>query len=249
METFFLFVVLCYTGKKRFFQGGIFTVKCRADFPVKGAIFDMDGTLLDSMHHWRVWDFAALEPWGLTLTEAQEEEARALMTDKKLIDRAQYLVDRYGLNATAQDIFDRWLLRIGAAYEGEIECKPMVPQYLQALHQSGAKVGIATMTGRDFSRAALERLGLWDQLDFFLTAQETGISKRDPDIFLRAAECIGLPPSQCTVFEDSLYAIETAKKAGFQVCAIFDETAREDWPQICALADRHIECFTELLED
>ena len=49
--------------------------------------------------------------------------------------------------------------------------------------------------------------------------------------------------------EDSLYAIETAKKAGFQVCAIFDETAREDWPQICALADRHIESFAELLED
>ena len=67
-------------------------MKCRADFPVKGAIFDMDGTLLDSMHHWRVWDFAALEPWGLTLTEAQEEEARALMTDKKLIEKTGGIV-------------------------------------------------------------------------------------------------------------------------------------------------------------
>ena len=123
--------------------------------------------------------------------------------------------------------------------------KPFVKPYLKKLKKANIKICIATATDYKLAQAALKRLEIADYFDFIITCDQIGKGKEYPDIYLYAAKKLCLPISEIAVFEDSLHAIITAKKAGFQVIGVYDESSKEDKEKIIKIADGFINSYTD----
>lgn len=133
--------------------------------------------------------------------------------------------------------------RIEAFYRKTAPAKEGVRDFLHALRQSGVKMCVATATDRPLAEAALRRTGLLSYFSFLLTCTEAGFGKDSPDIFVLAQKKLGTPREQTVVFEDALYAMQTAKRAGFPVAAVYDASSQADQEQIRQLADVYMPLF------
>lgn len=210
---------------------------------MKAAIFDLDGTLLDSMKMWSRVGSVFLQGKGIE-TPADLAESVGQLT---LMEAAAYFSSRFPLGMNPDEILQAWTEYIALQYRKEIILKPSVKEYIYRLRQNGIKMCVATLTDRPHVLAALERLEILDCMEFILTSSEVGKSKRSPDIYLRAAELLEVPIRDCVVFEDVLYAAKTAKKAGFTVYGVYDEDAAPDQEEMQKVCDKYITNFEELL--
>ena len=211
----------------------------------KYCIFDMDGTLVDSMGYWHRLGFEYLEGNGMS-----EELAAELFDQVKgltLMQGAQLYLDALGMEGKPEDVLDKMRSLMEAHYRVDVERKPGVLEYLEKLKGEGCKLCVATATDEDLAHICLQRLGLDDYFDFLLSCQTTGVGKSDPDIYLRAAKRMGAQPEECAVFEDALFAAQTAKKAGFYTVAIQDDNQSKDWAELSALAEEAVLDWRQLL--
>ncbi len=184
---------------------------------VSAAIFDLDGTILDSS---RIWDGLAegfLQSRGLTPQPGLSQ----LLGSMTLAEGSCFLRDNYHLTEAPEQIQARLLGIIEGFYRNECQLKPGAARLIEAVRDRGIPAVIATAGDRDLSAAALKRLGLLDHFSGILTCGEYG-GKNQPGIFLAAAELAGTLPDCAAVFEDSLSAAVTAKTAGFLVAAVED---------------------------
>ena len=211
---------------------------------MRGAIFDMDGTLLDSMWMWRGLDEQILIDNGVPVPEDLGQKIVTMNSQQA----AEYLSSNYLPHLEPEKIMENWEEMVWQAYRTVIAPKPLVPEYLRALKARGIKMCIATMTDRPQAETVLRRLGLWDLFEFIITVPEAGKSKHEPDIYFQCCKKLSLDPADCTVFEDAYYAVKTAKAAGFTVCGIYDDTSKLDWPAIERTADIAITDYRQLLE-
>lgn len=185
----------------------------------KGAIFDMDGTLLDSMPVWKRLTQGYLAELGLTVTD--EEYAACEGFSQPQV--AQYFVDRYPeLPGGASGLMEGMDRLITTRYETIAKPKAGVLPFLDGLRRRGVKMAIATLTARRHAEKALRDRDMMGYFEFMLTIEDVGISKYQPDIYLKSAEKMGLAPADCIVFEDAPYACATAKRAGFRVCGMVE---------------------------
>ncbi len=211
---------------------------------MKGAIFDMDGTLLDSMGTWDRIVPQYLINHGVDDPGDINGEIAAMTFE----DGIQYTIKRFGLPMTASQVMQGISDRMLWEYTHTVRMKPGVLEYLKKLRQEGIPMCIATATGRALSLPALRCQGILDFFQFVLTVEEVGVGKEYPDIFLQSARRMGLAPKDCCVFEDALHGIRSASSAGFQICAVKDEgSAVVDREEIRRLSDICIESFRELL--
>lgn len=204
----------------------------------KYCIFDMDGTLVDSMRCWRRLGFEYLEGKGISEADA----ARTMEAVKRLTlsQSAQLFLDTYGLPGTAEDVLVEMRDMMERHYRTDVELKPGIVNYLDRLRARGCRLCVATATDERLSHICLERLGIDDKFEFLLSCQTTGIGKEHPHIYLQAAARLGCRPEEAVVFEDALYAAQTAKNAGFYTVAVWDQTQVRDWPALTALADETV---------
>ena len=184
---------------------------------ITGAIFDMDGVLLDSMHVWNEAGERFLRKLGIT---AETGLGRKLFT-MTMEDGADYLVEKYGLDFYAE----------------EVELKPGVRELLDRLMQAGIPMVIATSTDRIPAEKAMERTGIGGYFKGIFTCAETGAGKDKPDIYIAAGKCIGTDIESTYVFEDGLHGIRTAHEAGFVTAGIYDPASEKDQEQIREIAD------------
>ena len=185
----------------------------------KGAIFDMDGTLLDSMPVWKRLTAGYLEQFGVHITD-QEYAATEGMSQPEV---AQFFIERYpSLPLNVQGLLDGMDELITARYAAIARPRAGVTAYLDGLRARGVKMAVATLTARRHAEKALRDRGMLDYFDFMLTIEDVGVSKWEPDIYLQSAARMGLTPAQCVVFEDAPYACTTAKRAGFYVCGVLE---------------------------
>ena len=211
----------------------------------KGAIFDMDGTLLDSMPVWKRLTQGYLSQFGLHITDQDYAVTEGFSQPQV----AQYFIERYPeLPIDVQSMMDGMDRLITARYETIARPKDGVFRFLEGLRRRGVKMAIATLTARRHAEKALRDRGMLNYFAFMLTIEDVGISKHEPDIYFQCCEKLGLDPSDCTVFEDAYYAVKTAKAAGFTVCGIYDDTSKLDWPAIERTADIAITDYRQLLE-
>ena len=210
---------------------------------LKGAIFDMDGTLLDSMGVWHNMTVRFLEKRGLLIDEESIEKFRDMTLEESL----PLIVSMFRLPDKIEDVFAEFNALAQDEYLHHIPLKPYAGEYLKKLHSQGVKIAIATSGYQELCRGAMERLGLWDCVDAIALSSEVGVNKSNPDVYLLAAERVGVEPSECMVFEDILLGIQGAKKAGMQTTAVADEFSRQDWAKILQAADHAIESWEELL--
>ena len=212
----------------------------------KGAIFDMDGTLLDSMRVWKRLTQGYLEQFGLHVTD--EEYAACEGFSQPQV--AQYFADKYPqLPGGAAGLMEGMDKLITARYETVAKPKDGVLPFLDGLRRRGVKMAIATLTARRHAEKALRDCDMLDYFDFMLTIEDVGVSKYQPDIYLMSAERLGLAPAECVVFEDAPYACTTAKKAGFRVCGVVEAAYAAGEQELRASSDLVIErSFDELAE-
>ena len=217
---------------------------------IRCAIFDADGTLLDSMPMWRdityeyaVWKgFPAPEDLHRTLNRLSMEQC------------AEYCRS-LGASGTSEEILaelNDWAYR---GYRDRVQPKPQAVEFVRLLRENNIKIAIATASYGDGVREALNRCGILPYVDFFTTCTEVGKGKEHPDIFLRCARECGAAPEETVVFEDSAYALRTAKNAGFAAVAVADSISmdggipEETAEGIAALADRCIFTYGELIRE
>lgn len=210
---------------------------------VKGAIFDMDGTLLDSMPVWKRLTQGYLKQFGLNVTD--EEYAACEGFSQPQV--AQYFADRYDLPGGAAGLMEGMDKLITSRYETIAKPKDGVIAFLDGLRARGVKMAIATLTARRHAEKALRDRDMMGYFEFMLTIEDVGISKHQPDIYLMTAEKMGLAPADCMVFEDAPYACTTAKKAGFQVCGMVEPAYAAGETELRAASDIVVEqSFDEL---
>ena len=201
-------------------------------------IFDMDGTLVNSMGYWKYLERDFLIRKGVT---DGLEEALVDIQHLTVPEASALFIERFGFKGTVDSITEEFDALMAEHYRTDIQAKPGVPEYLESLHRQGVKMCIASATSTPLVKICLEHLGLTKYFEFTLSCTEVGSSKDRPDVFLEAARRLGSTPEETAVFEDSAVAAATAKSAGFCTVGIYDVVSAHNWPVLQALCDELIE--------
>ena len=206
---------------------------------LRGAIFDADGTLLDSMHIWHELGARYL----LSLNITPEEGLSRKLYPMTLEQSCKYLKTHYGLRDSEGDIQSGILGIIEGFYRDEVTLKDGVREFLSAMNDKGIPMVIATSGSRELLSSALERNDIAEYFAEIFTCSELNTTKHEPDIFMACAEFMSLSPENVGVFEDALFAVETAKRAGFITFGVKDESNIHQWEMIREISDYTIESF------
>lgn len=205
---------------------------------IKCAIFDFDGTLFDSMFVWDSIGEIYLHSLGKNPKPSMREDVRAL----SLYQSACYFKQEYDLSFSVEEIITGINQTIEHFYIHEIMPKSGVLDFLEQMKAAEIQMCIATASDRYQVEAALKRCGMSHYFDAVFTCSEVGHGKDEPVIFKKAMEYFDAESSSTIVFEDAFHAIKTAKKAGFAVVAVFDNSEMRQ-TEICNLADSYIADF------
>lgn len=201
---------------------------------IKGAVFDLDGTLLDSTGMWDELDGIYLRSMGKEPLEGLSERLHPLT----LIQAAELIKTEYRLSQTPEEILTSILSLAEDFYRYEARLKSGAAELLERLCAAGIPMCVCTANTVELTKASLERLGVWRYFRGCVTCSEYG-GKDSDKIFRAAAEMLGTTPEQTIVFEDSLHALTTAKYAGYITAAVFDR-AESRQEQLRAAADFYL---------
>ena len=210
---------------------------------IKGAIFDMDGTLTDSMHVWKTVGSEFLKSIG---REPKEDVDRRFCS-MSVYEAVDFMKREYNIEGGRDEITDAINKTVEKRYLEEVPLKDGVRELLEELKVLGVRMCVATATDKYMADAALRRLGIRDFFGEILTSRSVGVGKEKPDIFLAAADFLGTEPGVTSVFEDSCVAATTAKGAGFRVIGLYDKSFAYKWDYIKEIADISAVSARELL--
>ena len=210
---------------------------------IKAAIFDVDGTLLDTMGEWHTVGERYLKSLGYE----PEPNLGDILFTKTSVTSAEYMIENYGLDKSVEEIQKAINGFVENMYYNYADFKPGARQFIDMLRAEGVPMAIASSTDGHCLRAAMERLGCIDYFTGIFSCGDLGTTKKEPDVFMMALESVGAVPEETWVFEDGLYAMETAKKAGFKLFGVYDEESHGDQDAIKAISDIYIREFTEIL--
>ena len=209
---------------------------------MKAAIFDMDGTLIDSMGEWRKLNISFVREHGIELTPEQEKDLYS-MTGMMV---AGYIREKFGIEADFATMLERSVRLMENVYLAGVPLKPGAGAYLGRLRARGVKCVLCTATPSRQALIALNKTGLVADLDYIFSTDMIGGSKGDAAFFDRLCALIGEKKEDCVMFEDALYAMQGARAAGLGVIGITDATNVPDREKIRAVCDRVIDSYDEL---
>ena len=212
--------------------------------PFKGAIFDLDGTVLDSLWVWRRVDERFFGARGLPVPE---DYTRAI-AGMSFTETAAYTVRACGLRDSVEAVEAEWLALAADEYARDVGLVPGARDYLRQLRRGGVKLAAATANRLGLIGPALDRLGLTELFDAVLTTGDIGDrNKSDGALFKLAASRLGLAPEECAVFEDTLEGVKGARAAGMGAFAVKSAACAHHLDAVTALADAVLDDFTGLL--
>ena len=203
---------------------------------IKAHVFDLDGTLIDSMNLWHQIDKDCLAKRGISLPHNYHEYVDNT-TPLNPLETAAYAIEFFGLSDTPEEIAKEWNELAADAYARTIPLKSHAKKYLQTLRARGTKMAIASSAPITLCMPALRNHGIDDLFDAVALSEEVGYGKIRPDVFLLATKRLGVNPKDCIMYEDNLTAIKTAKSIGMTVCAVYDEFSEKNWEEIKRISD------------
>lgn len=210
----------------------------------KAYVFDMDGTLADSM----------TAVWGKLPLQFLDERNIPYPNDllKKVIalgvpGLVKYYKEHFGVQGTEEEIYD-WSIQTGKPYyENVIPAKPFVKELLQKLKQEGASLHILTGSPHSFLDPWARRVGLVELFDNLWSVDDFPINKGNLDLYSQISQKLGVAPENCVMIDDSNVPLIAAKKAGWQTVGIYDTVSKDNEKEMREIADRYIYSFEELL--
>lgn len=201
---------------------------------LRGIIFDVDGTLLDSMGMWSELDRVFLRENGIDPPHDISDIVKKMTVEMS----SAYFVERFKLNMTPEDVKKRVEELAAEAYRTHLPLKNGAKDFLAAAAERGIPMAVASANYPGLLDAAFRRLGIDGFFRTVLTPGEQLAGKHAPDIYLEAARLLGSEPAETAVIEDALHAAETAKAAGFYTVGFRDVSSRQDWDALAAICDR-----------
>lgn len=220
------------------------------DNPLKAALsqyeaylFDLDGTLVDSMWMWHAIDIEYLGQFGIALPAHLQQDIEGM----SFSETAVYFKERFCLPDSLDEIKEEWNRMACDKYRFEVPMKEGALAFLCYAKAHQIPVGVATSNSRELVSHVVAAHGLSEYLSCIVTACEVEKGKPAPDVYLAAAERLGVPPEKCLVFEDILPGIRAGQAAGMRVCAVEDAYSADIREQKYHLADYFIDSYNELL--
>jgi len=209
---------------------------------IKGAIFDLDGTILDSMHIWSEIGLLFLKNKGIEPPPGVEDE----FVKMSMVQAAEYYIKNIDPTATVMDIVNEVNSLVQGFYFNEVIKKDGIKEFLGFLKLRDVKMCIATATDKHLVEKALERNGIREYFSEIFTCSSVGAGKDTPVIYDSSLEHLGTPKENTFVFEDALYAIETANKAGYNIVGINDVSEKADPETVKNLCNYYINNYSEI---
>ena len=209
----------------------------------KAVIFDLDGTLVDSMWMWRAIDVEYLARFGVECPENLQKEIEGM----SFTETAAYFKIRFKLEVSLDEIKEDWVQMALGKYQKEVPLKPGARAFLDYIEDHGMAAGIATSNGRAMVDAVLDSLDIRRYFQVVATACEVAAGKPAPDIYLNVAGRLQVDPQDCVVFEDVPAGIQAGKRAGMTVFAVEDAFSLDMKEEKKQLADYYIRDYFELL--
>ncbi|MCI8335207.1 MAG: HAD family phosphatase [Lachnospiraceae bacterium] len=210
----------------------------------KAVLFDLDGTLVDSMWMWKDIDMEYLGKYGITLPPELQEYIEGM----SFSEVSAYFKEAFGIKESLEEIKSEWVSMAKYKYTHEVPLKPGALRFLKHLKEQGIPMGIATSNSRDLLDAVLESLEISPYFDCCMTSCEAGAGKPAPDIYLKVAKILKTEPKDCLIFEDTPAGILAGNRAGIPVCAMADENSAGRKEQILQMADYYAETFDQVLD-
>lgn len=209
---------------------------------IEAVIFDLDGTLIDSMWMWEAIDIEYLGRYGITLPKTLQQDIAGM----SFTETAEYFKKTFYIPETLDEIKRTWNEMAYDKYVHEVPLKPGAKEFLKRLKAQGIRTGIATSNSKELVQAVVESLQLTEYLDEIHTSCEVAKGKPAPDIYLLVAECLGVEPEHCLVFEDIPEGILAGKRAGMKTCAVEDLFSLDLTQEKKRLADYYIKTYEEV---
>jgi thiamine-phosphate pyrophosphorylase len=209
---------------------------------LSGAIFDLDGTLLDSMSCWSTLASDYLKARGLVPEPGLDSKVKEMSMSQS----ARYISENYLPQMSERQIMEDTNASVKRFYRDVFDLKPGVRGFLERLIAHRIPMCVITATDLMHAEAALKRLGIWHYFKEIYTCTEFGSHKDEPEIFEAALLRLGTSRESTVVFEDALYALRVAKAAGYPTVAVYDSCNAPEWSTIRELADETIEDWNSL---
>lgn len=210
---------------------------------IEGAIFDLDGTLIDSMGIWEKIDYDFLNKRNLKVPQDLKDKIGTLTFE----EGANFFKKNFKLKESQEEILKEWHNMVVKEYSHNIKLKNNVRDFLINLKNKGVKLAIATSNTPELTKLVLENNKILDLFDSITTISEVNRNKTFPDIYLLCAKKLKLPAEKCAVFEDILPAIKSAKTAKMKTIGIYDDSSKDDENKIKEIADYYIYDYKELI--
>ncbi len=209
----------------------------------KAFLFDLDGTLVDSMWIWESIDVEYLDRFGLELPE----DLHSCIEGMSFSETARYFKERFSIPDTLEMMKSDWNRMAWEKYTQEVPLKSGIREFLRYHRARGVKMAVATSNSRELAEAVIAVHGLTDTFDVIVTGCDVAHGKPFPDVYLEAAVRLGVDPSECLVFEDVVAGIQAGRSAGMEVAAVEDAYSLYQERQKKELADLYIADYQELL--
>lgn len=209
----------------------------------KAVIFDLDGTVIDSMWMWKTIDIEYLGRFGIELPPDLQKRISGM----SFSETAVFFKEEFGISDSTDKIKEDWNAMAMDKYCHEVTLKPGVWEFLCDLKKKGIKTGIATSNSKELAMAALRCMGIEHLFDEVHMSCEVKHGKPEPDIYLHVAKCLGVLPEECLVFEDISEGITAGKRAGMTVCGVEDDFSVAYREEKKLLSDYYITTFDEIV--
>lgn len=209
---------------------------------IKAVLFDLDGTLVDSMWVWNDIDVEYLGRFGLSLPETLQKEIEGM----SFTETAVYIKQKFSIPDPIEKMKEDWNAMAFDKYVNEVPLKKGVSEFLALCRKKGIRLGIATSNSRQLVDVIIASHGLTEYFDGIVTGCEVNRGKPWPDVYLETARRCGASPEHCLVFEDIVPGMQAGRNAGMKVCAVADAYSVYPEKEKRKLADYYIEDFTEI---
>lgn len=212
---------------------------------IEAVIFDLDGTLVDSMWMWRSIDIEYLARFGISLPE----DLQKCVEGMSFSETALYFKERFALKDHPDQIKSEWNKMAWDKYMNEVPLKEGVLEFLIYLKEHNIPAGIATSNSKQLVELIIQKLGILEYFASIRTSCEVAKGKPSPDIYLLVATDLGVKPEHCLVFEDIVTGIMAGKNANMKVCAVYDPYSDEELEEKRKLADYYVTSMREIIVD